>query len=104
MNILFGKTVTGKTISYFRPDGDYTDTTKAEAALVVAATDGGTSVASYAITSYDAVLALEVAPADFNTRIQVAQKQDVPEGGVIVPPEGIILADIPNDGYVVYVV
>ena len=103
MNVTYAKTVAGTTIIHFRPDQNYTDTADLEQALNAEAVSNGTTIAAYAIAERAGVMAHCASAADLNTKVQVCQKSEVPQNATIIAPEGVILADIPNDGYVVYI-
>ena len=103
MNSIYAKTASDLTIIHCRPDQNYTDTEALEAAINAAATDASTTVVAYACAREDLVAAACSEPGEYNTKIKVAQKQDVPEGKSIILPEGVILADVPAEGYVVYI-
>ena len=103
-NVAYAKTVSGKTIVHHRPDQDYSDTDAMEAAFIAAAVGIETTVTSYAIADHDLVSIECPTGEDLNLSLQVGQKSEVPENAKMIAPGGMILADIPNDGYVVYIV
>ena len=103
MNVIYAKTVSGVTITHCRPDQDYTGIVILEEALTAAAVESGSTVAAYAVAGHEAVAALCITPEDYNTRLQVCHKEDVPEGATIVLPDGVILGDVPAEAFVVYI-
>lgn len=103
MNVTYAKTVAGSTVVYFRPDQNYTDIPDLEQALNAEAVANSTTIAAYAIADRAGVMQHCTSAADINTKVQVCQKSEVPENATVIAPEGVILADIPNDGYVVYI-
>jgi len=103
MNVAYAKTVSGKTVSYFRPDQDYTNVPKMERAFLLEATEQGSTLAAYAVTQLEAVRGACATVEALHNKLQVCQKKEVPPNSTIIPPEGVILANIPDEGYVVYV-
>lgn len=100
MNVAYAITAIPNLISQYRSDQDYSDTTNLETNFNDEATRNGTTVVAYAISDPAALLAL-CALENWNVKLQIMHKEDAPPGSTIVPPEGVLLADIPNDGFVV---
>lgn len=100
MNVAYATTAAVTLISQYRSDQDYSDTNDLESVFDAEATRNGTTVTAYAISDPDALLA--ICPLEnWNAKLQIMHKEDAPQGSTIVPPNGVLLADIPNDGFVV---
>jgi len=102
MNVVYAKTAAGPVILHCRPDQDYTGLADIEECLNREATRCSTTVLAYAVADREIVFAECPTSEDLNSKVDVALKSDVPGGATIVPPAGVILADIPSNAYVVY--